>query len=39
LEEAGVKEGDAVTYVRVELMAEGWKVGLQGCRYWGGAGE
>ncbi|KIZ01069.1 hypothetical protein MNEG_6896, partial [Monoraphidium neglectum] len=25
LEEAGVKEGDAVTYVRVELMAEGWK--------------
>lgn len=26
LEEAGVKEGDAVTYVRVELLAEGWKV-------------
>jgi hypothetical protein len=32
---AGVKAGDAVTYVRVELVAEGWKVRRRG----GGEGE
>lgn len=29
LEQQGVKDGDAVTYVRIELVAEGWKVGGQ----------
>lgn len=32
---AGVKEGDVVTYVLVELVAEGWKVGC----FWQCLGE